>query len=291
MKWDERCSALRRDGQPCRAPAIKGGFVCRIHGGSTQQAQFAAERRRLQMAILDAIEAWHAAKETPHALDQLAAVATAERNLERYETKLAELAQLRARLKRLRAAQRRPASSDRDGVNGRSGEQDTARPASPSVVDQLTRPAVRASATCGRRGAPGFAEAATSALGVTHGVPSPRQGLRVSGWLAGEFAFYVGVDLCCGDAHNLRRESHGPDLLGGHQPCERRSANGHFLGRLGDPQQPVRTAVHLASGATQLVRHVAHKFHRLEDAQVRGLAPLWHDLGDVDCPDEFPPLS
>jgi hypothetical protein len=55
--------------------------------------------------------------------------------------------------------------------------------------------------------------------------------------------------------------------------------------------QPVRTAVHLASGATQLVRHVAHKFHRLEDAQVRGLAPLWHDLGDVDCPDEFPPLS
>lgn len=49
--------------------------------------------------------------------------------------------------------------------------------------------------------------------------------------------------------------------------------------------------MHLASGATQLVRHVAHKFHRLEDAQVRGLAPLWHDLGDVDCPDEFPPLS
>ena len=33
----ERCSARRRDGQPCGAPAAKGAVVCRVHGGAAPQ--------------------------------------------------------------------------------------------------------------------------------------------------------------------------------------------------------------------------------------------------------------
>lgn len=40
-----RCSAHRSDGQPCRAPAINGGRVCRVHGGSARQVKLAAAER------------------------------------------------------------------------------------------------------------------------------------------------------------------------------------------------------------------------------------------------------
>lgn len=40
----ERCSAHRRDGEPCGAKAIKGGNVCRVHGGSALQVRRNAER-------------------------------------------------------------------------------------------------------------------------------------------------------------------------------------------------------------------------------------------------------
>lgn len=44
------CTAHRTDGQPCRAAAIKGGTVCRVHGGSSPQVRDAARRRILQAA-------------------------------------------------------------------------------------------------------------------------------------------------------------------------------------------------------------------------------------------------
>lgn len=33
-RWGVRCTAHRTNGQPCRAWAIRGGYVCRSHGGS-----------------------------------------------------------------------------------------------------------------------------------------------------------------------------------------------------------------------------------------------------------------
>lgn len=39
------CNAHRTDGEPCRAPAIRGGTVCRVHGGSAPQVKEAARRR------------------------------------------------------------------------------------------------------------------------------------------------------------------------------------------------------------------------------------------------------
>lgn len=42
------CSAHRTNGDECRAPAIKGGTVCRVHGGSAGHVKAAAERRLLE---------------------------------------------------------------------------------------------------------------------------------------------------------------------------------------------------------------------------------------------------
>lgn len=42
-----RCRAHRKDGQPCRAWAIRGGYVCRKHGGAAPQVRAKAEQRLL----------------------------------------------------------------------------------------------------------------------------------------------------------------------------------------------------------------------------------------------------
>lgn len=44
-----RCQAYRHDGNPCRRYAIRGGFVCRVHGGSAPQV-VAKARERLALA-------------------------------------------------------------------------------------------------------------------------------------------------------------------------------------------------------------------------------------------------
>lgn len=49
------CSARRRDGEPCRASAINGASVCRVHGGRAPQvkakaAQRLAERKAAELA-------------------------------------------------------------------------------------------------------------------------------------------------------------------------------------------------------------------------------------------------
>ena len=43
-----KCTAHRQDGNPCTAYAIKGGSVCRVHGGSAPQVRAAALRRLLE---------------------------------------------------------------------------------------------------------------------------------------------------------------------------------------------------------------------------------------------------
>jgi hypothetical protein len=40
-----RCTAHTSKGKPCRAPAIRGGFVCVKHGGAAPQVKLAAARR------------------------------------------------------------------------------------------------------------------------------------------------------------------------------------------------------------------------------------------------------
>ncbi len=40
-----KCTAKRSDGQPCKANAIKGGNVCRVHGGSAPQVRAKAQQR------------------------------------------------------------------------------------------------------------------------------------------------------------------------------------------------------------------------------------------------------
>ena len=42
------CQAHTQAGNPCRNPAIRGGRVCRHHGGSAPQVKAAARRRLLE---------------------------------------------------------------------------------------------------------------------------------------------------------------------------------------------------------------------------------------------------
>ena len=47
-----KCTARKRNGEPCRAMAARGANVCRVHGGSAPQVKAAAQRR-----IANALEA------------------------------------------------------------------------------------------------------------------------------------------------------------------------------------------------------------------------------------------
>jgi len=50
-----KCSAKRTDGNPCKAPAIRGATVCRVHGGSAPQVKKAAARRVLEALVAPAL--------------------------------------------------------------------------------------------------------------------------------------------------------------------------------------------------------------------------------------------
>src|SRR5438067_789094 len=45
-----RCTARKRNGEPCKAMAARGANVCRVHGGSAPQVKAAAQRRLHQAA-------------------------------------------------------------------------------------------------------------------------------------------------------------------------------------------------------------------------------------------------
>jgi hypothetical protein len=44
-EWKVPCKATRKNGDPCKKWAIRGGEVCEMHGGSAPQVREAAERR------------------------------------------------------------------------------------------------------------------------------------------------------------------------------------------------------------------------------------------------------
>jgi len=94
----ERCSATRRDGQPCQAPTIPGGFVCRVHGGSASQVQIAAGLRLREDALLRAQLAWQESR----SFTDLCQITEAERDLDEYRAKLELLARLRRQLRQQR---------------------------------------------------------------------------------------------------------------------------------------------------------------------------------------------
>lgn len=51
VRQARRCRARRTNGQPCRAWAINGGYVCRAHGGATRAAKRAAEWRLVRASV------------------------------------------------------------------------------------------------------------------------------------------------------------------------------------------------------------------------------------------------
>ena len=46
-----RCTARRTNGQPCKAWAIDGGFVCMAHGGSAPQVRQEARVRKFETTM------------------------------------------------------------------------------------------------------------------------------------------------------------------------------------------------------------------------------------------------
>jgi len=50
-----RCIAHRRDGKPCTMQAVRGGEVCRMHGGQAPQVRAAADRRVAEQAARAAV--------------------------------------------------------------------------------------------------------------------------------------------------------------------------------------------------------------------------------------------
>ena len=49
--WNVSCTGHRRDGSPCRAWSIRGGYVCHSHGGATRQARRLAAYRLWRAGI------------------------------------------------------------------------------------------------------------------------------------------------------------------------------------------------------------------------------------------------
>jgi hypothetical protein len=60
MRQARRCRAHRGDGQPCRAWAMMGGFVCRAHGGSASRVRYAAHCRLTEANCLREFEVTYA---------------------------------------------------------------------------------------------------------------------------------------------------------------------------------------------------------------------------------------
>ena len=108
----DRCSAHRRDGEECQAPAVPFTLVCRRHGGSSPQVKIAARRLELQAALYDAAMGHQEAKGTASEFDALCAWSHAEKELKEFEVKLEQLAGLRAQLRRSKAAQASPDTQD-----------------------------------------------------------------------------------------------------------------------------------------------------------------------------------
>jgi hypothetical protein len=56
VRQARRCSAHRRDGEPCRNWAIRGGTVCRMHGGAAKQVRHQARVRAIEGPLRIAVD-------------------------------------------------------------------------------------------------------------------------------------------------------------------------------------------------------------------------------------------
>ena len=111
-KGRDRCTATRRDGQPCRAPAVAGHIVCRRHGGGAPQVKIAARHMRLLVARYTAHCEWEEARGTPTEFDALCRALEAGRQVETFELKIAFAAELRAAIKARQAITQPPPGRD-----------------------------------------------------------------------------------------------------------------------------------------------------------------------------------
>jgi hypothetical protein len=103
-KGRDQCTAHRRDGEECQAPAVPGMLVCRRHGGAAPQVLIKARHVELQAALHKAALAHQAAKGTPGEFDALCKWSHAEQELKVYEAKLATLSELRTELRQRKTA-------------------------------------------------------------------------------------------------------------------------------------------------------------------------------------------
>ena len=113
-KGRDQCTAHRRDGEQCLAPAVAGALVCRRHGGSAPQVQIAARHFVLMEAHYIAVIEWEEARGTPGEFGALCRWSAAERDLDAYEAKLVQLAVLRAAVRELKTAAGSPGGGTRE---------------------------------------------------------------------------------------------------------------------------------------------------------------------------------
>lgn len=102
-KGRDECSATRRDGEACEAPAVPGLLVCRRHGGATLAAQIAGQRLQLQIRSCAATREWLEARGTPAEYDALGRHGRALSELRYFEDRVAYLHRLSALTAELRA--------------------------------------------------------------------------------------------------------------------------------------------------------------------------------------------
>lgn len=92
----EQCTATRRDGAPCEAPAIPGGLVCKRHGGGAPRVKIAAQHRQLEEAVWMAYADWQEVRRSGDGFEAVCKITHAERELGKYELKMRLLSELRA---------------------------------------------------------------------------------------------------------------------------------------------------------------------------------------------------
>jgi hypothetical protein len=86
VRQARKCRARRKDGRPCGSYAVKGAYVCRMHGGAAGQVRRKAHERVIEAAAYRTLDAYlrspayqEAAARSALASDRPAVEAFAER--------------------------------------------------------------------------------------------------------------------------------------------------------------------------------------------------------------------